>query len=164
VTSAFGLTIGYVLGSQYAWLESGEQHGLFPPEFLMTLLTVAIIGGAGLIGLLLLIGDATRGAGKYLLVTAAVSVVGWPIGNALGARWQYPVPHLGEAVLELDELAGARLVGAVTCWTQPNSDVIASIDGGPMGDIGIDRLRVGFPISPGTGAIDKAQHRGMPHW
>jgi hypothetical protein len=149
-TIAFGLVVGYVLGSQHAWLESSDQGGFIPAEFLTTVLSAGILGSAALLGLLFLMGDKARAGGRSLLLFAAFGAAGWAVGYALGARWQDPVAHLGEAVLELAEPPGTRLTSAVTCWTQQNGDVIVRLRADSIGEVGIDRLGLELDIVTGT--------------
>ena len=85
--AAIGLAIGLALGSLNLGPETVTPGaGMIPLSLLNTALTVGVIGGGSLLGVLLLMGDATAGAGKRLLVVMAFTIVGWLVGNALLPR------------------------------------------------------------------------------
>ena len=147
---AIGLGIGAVLGAQYAFLKGGPETGLVPASFAPAFLGVVVLGGAGLLGLLLLLPSRTRAAGHLFLAMALAGAIGWPVGMMLGPHYEAAQHLEGSLEVTFSAPVAARLASRATCTTAANSDDVVFVDAPVLGWVGIDRI--GARVSPRTSA------------
>ncbi len=141
IPAGLGLLVGLAIGASAGYAESAPGGGLFPKAFGQMVAGVAAIGGAGILGLILLVPERTRRAGGGLLVGAVGVALGWPLGMQVpGPRWQPPREVTGEVIFELRSPTTGHLAGLATCTTEANGSRISMVDAPAIGSVGIDTL------------------------
>jgi hypothetical protein len=137
VAGLIGLLVGILLGTRFAWLDSGPS-GELPPTLGTIVLAIVLVAGLGSLALILGIRRGTRRVGQAALLAAAMIVAGWPLGVGIGPHYQLARQAVGRVDVTLAAPVAGSLSAEAVCTTADNSDRIQQVEAASLGRLGID--------------------------
>lgn len=148
-----GLAIGGALGAWHGFAAGGPS-GLVSGAFVPAVAAGVMLLGLAFVTLVLRLRASTRSAARATLTVMAVAVIGWPIGNLLGPRWQPPRTYAGTAHVAFTTPEGQGVSGPARCTTLDNDSTVARVEASTLGTIGADAVGIDLSIYAGEGSFE----------